>query len=79
MLAHRAANAQQFGQALEGLDKTHDRQAVHRKHAVQTLLFHQGAADTLYLQVRETHPQCREHPRAENIPGGFTSEHTDAH
>ena len=49
VLIDAASNAQQFRQTLEGLNETHDREAVHREQAVQTLRLHQRPADTLNL------------------------------
>ncbi len=40
VLIDTASNAQQFRQAFEGLNETHDREAVHRKQAVQALRLH---------------------------------------
>ena len=78
MPQHRAAYPQQLRQALERLDETHDRQALHGEHTVQALGLHQGSADTFHLQLAKPGAQCLQHPGAENISRGLPGQHTDS-
>ena len=74
----RPSDAQQLGQSLEWLNKTHHREPIHGIHAGKALRFHQRTTHTLYHQVGTPLAQRRQYSGAKNIAGGFSRQNAYA-
>ena len=74
-IIERATDAQQLRQPQDGVDKAHDREALHGIQRLHSLGLHLWAANAHNLDITGKSPERGDTARTQGVPGRLTCHH----